>query len=117
MRKALQTEQGKADMEARIQQLESERKELERQVAEWKAKCEVGTSDSRTRRATSLHHTSSSSYSSSYSSSFSFSSFSPQWSSFARYSLNTDRRWSVRLTRWMGLINAHRVSAFGRDER
>ena len=41
MRKALQTEQGKSDMEARIQQLESERKELERQVAEWKAKCEA----------------------------------------------------------------------------
>jgi len=41
MRKALQTEQGKADMEARIQQLESEQKELERQVVEWKAKCEA----------------------------------------------------------------------------
>ena len=41
MRKALQTEQGKADMEARIQQLEAEQKELERQVAEWKAKCEA----------------------------------------------------------------------------
>jgi len=41
MRKALQTEQGKADMEARIQQLEGEQKELERQVAEWKAKCEA----------------------------------------------------------------------------
>ena len=40
MRKALQTEQGKADMEARIQGLESELKELERQLAEWKAKCE-----------------------------------------------------------------------------
>ena len=41
MRKALQTEQGKADMEARIQQLEAEDKDLERQVAEWKAKCEA----------------------------------------------------------------------------
>ncbi len=41
MRKALQTEQGKADMEARIQGLESELKELERQLAEWKAKCEA----------------------------------------------------------------------------
>lgn len=40
MRKALQTEQGKSDMEARVQQLENERKELERRVAEWKAKCE-----------------------------------------------------------------------------
>jgi dynein light intermediate chain len=41
MRKALQTEQGKADMETKIQQLESEQKELERQLAEWKAKCEA----------------------------------------------------------------------------
>ena len=40
MRKALQTEQGKADMESRIQQLESEVKDLERQVSEWKTKCE-----------------------------------------------------------------------------
>lgn len=40
MRKALQAEQGKADMESRIQQLESDNKDLERQVAEWKAKCE-----------------------------------------------------------------------------
>ena len=35
MRKALQTEQGKSDMETRIQQLEAEQKELERQV--WNA--------------------------------------------------------------------------------
>jgi len=41
MRKALQTEQGKADMEARIQQLEGENKELERLVHEWKMKCEM----------------------------------------------------------------------------
>mmetsp|Transcript_19635 Transcript_19635/g.66811 ORF Transcript_19635/g.66811 Transcript_19635/m.66811 type:complete len:247 (-) Transcript_19635:143-883(-) len=41
MRKALQTEQGKTDMEARIQGLESELKELERQLAEWKAKCDA----------------------------------------------------------------------------
>ncbi len=40
MRKALQTEQGKADMEARIQYLETENKELEKQVSEWKMKCE-----------------------------------------------------------------------------
>lgn len=40
MRKALQTEQGKADMEARIQYLETENKELEKQVNEWKMKCE-----------------------------------------------------------------------------
>jgi dynein light intermediate chain len=36
MRKALQTEAGKADMEVRIQQLEGEHKELERQLQEWK---------------------------------------------------------------------------------
>jgi len=41
MRKALQTEQGKADMETKIQQLEAEQKELERQLAEWRAKCEA----------------------------------------------------------------------------
>jgi len=41
MRKALQTEQGKADMEARIQQLDTEVKELSRQVNEWKMKCEA----------------------------------------------------------------------------
>ena len=40
MRKALQTEQGKADMEARIQYLETENKELEKQVNEWKMKCD-----------------------------------------------------------------------------
>jgi dynein light intermediate chain len=43
MRKALQAEQGKADMEMRIKQLEQEKKELERQVQELKdeiAKCE-----------------------------------------------------------------------------
>lgn len=39
-RKALQAEQGKADMESRIQHLESEKKDLEREVAEWKEKCE-----------------------------------------------------------------------------
>ena len=38
MRKALQAEQGKADMEARIKQLEAEKKDLERQVQELKAK-------------------------------------------------------------------------------
>ena len=37
MRKALQAEQGKADMEARIKQLEAEKKDLERQVQELKA--------------------------------------------------------------------------------
>lgn len=41
MRKALQTEQGKADMEVQIQQLESEKRELERQLNEAKLKCEA----------------------------------------------------------------------------
>ncbi|BBN16237.1 dynein axonemal light intermediate chain 1 [Marchantia polymorpha subsp. ruderalis] len=41
LRKALQAEVGKANMEVRIQQLEAEAKELDRQVAEWKNKCEV----------------------------------------------------------------------------
>ncbi|GAQ87532.1 dynein light chain [Klebsormidium nitens] len=41
MRKALQTEAGKADMEVRIQQLEGEHKELERQLQEWKNKAEA----------------------------------------------------------------------------
>ena len=41
MRKALQTEQGKAELEARVRQLERENKELERQVNEWKMKCEA----------------------------------------------------------------------------
>ena len=41
MRKALQAEQGKADMETRIKQLEAEKKELERQVQELKAKAEA----------------------------------------------------------------------------
>ena len=40
-RKALQAEQGKADMEARIKQLEAEKKDLERQVQELKAKAEA----------------------------------------------------------------------------
>ena len=41
MRKALQAEQGKADMEARIKQIEAEKKDLERQVQELKAKAEA----------------------------------------------------------------------------
>ncbi len=35
MRKALQTEQGKGEMEVRMQQLESNEKDLERQVRHW----------------------------------------------------------------------------------
>ncbi|KAM9037793.1 axonemal dynein light intermediate polypeptide 1 [Sarcophilus harrisii] len=41
MRKALQAEQGKSDMERRIADLETEKKDLERQVNEQKAKCEA----------------------------------------------------------------------------
>lgn len=41
IRKALQTEQGKSDLEARVHQLEGENQELERQLAEWKNKCEM----------------------------------------------------------------------------
>jgi dynein light intermediate chain, axonemal len=41
MRKALQAEQGKADMETKIKQLEGEKKDLEKQVQELKAKCEA----------------------------------------------------------------------------
>merc|ERR1712087_142946 len=40
MRKALQAEQGKADMETKIKELEEEKKDLERQVNELKARCE-----------------------------------------------------------------------------
>uniref|UniRef100_A0A8C4XQ23 Axonemal dynein light intermediate polypeptide 1 n=1 Tax=Falco tinnunculus TaxID=100819 RepID=A0A8C4XQ23_FALTI len=41
MRKALQAEQGKSDMEKRIAELEEEKRELERQVSEQKATCEA----------------------------------------------------------------------------
>eukprot|EP00891_Asterochloris_glomerata_P007070 jgi/Astpho2/7070/fgenesh1_pg.00107_%23_89_t len=41
MRKALQTEAGKSDMEQRINTLEAEAKDLERQVTEWRLKCEA----------------------------------------------------------------------------
>jgi len=40
MRKALQAEQGKADMEKKIADLEQDKRDLERQVNELKAKCE-----------------------------------------------------------------------------
>jgi len=40
MRKALQAEQGKTDMERQIKELELDKTELERQVNELKAKCE-----------------------------------------------------------------------------
>ncbi|ELT97186.1 hypothetical protein CAPTEDRAFT_153927 [Capitella teleta] len=40
MRKALQAEQGKADMERMIQELEQDKRDLERQVNELKAKCD-----------------------------------------------------------------------------
>nr|CAB3239131.1 33 kDa inner dynein arm light chain, axonemal [Phallusia mammillata] len=41
MRKALQAEQGKADMEKKISDLDNEKRELERTVNELKAKCEA----------------------------------------------------------------------------
>lgn len=41
MRKALQAEQGKSDMENRIVQLEADKKDLERQIQDLKAKCEA----------------------------------------------------------------------------
>ncbi|XP_015770097.1 PREDICTED: 33 kDa inner dynein arm light chain, axonemal-like [Acropora digitifera] len=41
MRKALQAEQGKADMEQKIQELEGDKRDLERQVNELKAKCDA----------------------------------------------------------------------------
>ncbi|KAL4667273.1 hypothetical protein H8959_005962 [Pygathrix nigripes] len=41
MRKALQAEQGKSDMERKIAELETEKRHLERQVNEQKAKCEA----------------------------------------------------------------------------
>lgn len=41
MRKALQAEQGKADMESKIKQLEAEKKDFERQIQDLKAKCEA----------------------------------------------------------------------------
>lgn len=40
MRKALQSEQGKADMEKRIADLENEKQELIKQLDEQKAKCD-----------------------------------------------------------------------------
>mmetsp|Transcript_3414 Transcript_3414/g.8624 ORF Transcript_3414/g.8624 Transcript_3414/m.8624 type:complete len:248 (-) Transcript_3414:58-801(-) len=41
MRKALQAEQGKAEMEQKIKQLEADKKDLERQIQDLKAKCEA----------------------------------------------------------------------------
>merc|ERR1712159_497847 len=41
MRKALQAEQGKADMEQRLKQLEAEKKDFERQIQDLKSKCEA----------------------------------------------------------------------------
>ncbi|KAJ3234162.1 Axonemal dynein light intermediate polypeptide 1 [Chytriomyces hyalinus] len=41
MRKALQAEQGKSDMDTRIKELEEEKRQLEQSVLELKAKCEA----------------------------------------------------------------------------
>lgn len=51
MRKALQADQGKAEMESRIAQLESEKADLEKQVQELKAKTEAGEKRESERRA------------------------------------------------------------------
>lgn len=51
MRKALQAEQGKADIETKVQNLENEKKDLERQVQELKAKCESVEKREQERRA------------------------------------------------------------------
>uniref|UniRef100_A0A8B9PRU2 Axonemal dynein light intermediate polypeptide 1 n=1 Tax=Apteryx owenii TaxID=8824 RepID=A0A8B9PRU2_APTOW len=52
MRKALQAEQGKSDMEKRIAELEEEKQELEKQVNEQKAKCEAIEKHENERRQT-----------------------------------------------------------------
>jgi dynein light intermediate chain len=41
MRKALLTEQGKGEMASHIEALETSERDLRRQVAEWKLKCEA----------------------------------------------------------------------------
>ncbi|NXI47967.1 IDLC protein, partial [Galbula dea] len=58
MRKALQAEQGKSDMEKRVTELEKEKQELERQVSEEKAKCEaVETRENERRQIEEKKHT------------------------------------------------------------
>eukprot|EP01116_Phalansterium_solitarium_P000695 TRINITY_DN10535_c0_g1_i1.p1 TRINITY_DN10535_c0_g1~~TRINITY_DN10535_c0_g1_i1.p1 ORF type:complete len:256 (+),score=65.79 TRINITY_DN10535_c0_g1_i1:152-919(+) len=51
MRKALESEQGKSDLEKKIETLESDKKELERQVQELKSKCEFIEKRENERRA------------------------------------------------------------------
>merc|ERR1711865_626372 len=51
MRKALQAEQGKSDMQLKIKTLESDKRDLERQVAELKAKCDTIEKKEAERRA------------------------------------------------------------------
>jgi len=51
MRKALEAEQGKTDMEAKLAQTEEDKKELERQVQELKAKIEFIEKRENERRA------------------------------------------------------------------
>ena len=57
MRKALQAEQGKADMEARIKQLEAEREDLTKQVADLTQRCEdIATKEVERRAADEAKH-------------------------------------------------------------
>ncbi|PRP77831.1 hypothetical protein PROFUN_14150 [Planoprotostelium fungivorum] len=51
MRKALESEQGKADMEKKIEVLEEDKKDLERQLQELKSKCEFIEKRENERRA------------------------------------------------------------------
>merc|ERR1712195_183779 len=51
MRKSLQAEQGKSDMQLKIKTLESDKRDLERQVAELKAKCDTIVKKEAERRA------------------------------------------------------------------
>ncbi|TSQ69498.1 Axonemal dynein light intermediate polypeptide 1 [Bagarius yarrelli] len=58
MRKALQAEQGKSDMEKKIVDLENEKKELEKQLNEQKAKCEaIERSENERRQVEEKKHT------------------------------------------------------------
>jgi len=41
MRKALQSEQNKVEMQSKVKTLEAEKRDLEKQVSEWKSKCDA----------------------------------------------------------------------------
>lgn len=58
MRKALQAEQGKTDMEKRISELENEKQDLRKQLNEQKAKCDaVEKRESEKRQVEEKKHT------------------------------------------------------------